>query len=84
MDGIEVTKQIREVFGDDAIVIIVSAYDISEVERIGKDAGVNYYITKPMFQSTLFKTIMEISKGNYKQISAKEQDKNMILQADTF
>ena len=25
MDGIEVTKQIREVFGDDAIVIIVSA-----------------------------------------------------------
>lgn len=75
MDGIEVTKQIREVFGDDAIVIIVSAYDISEVERIGKDAGVNYYITKPMFQSTLFKTIMEISKGNYKQISAKEQDK---------
>ena len=39
MDGIEVTKQIREVFGDDAIVIIVSAYDISEVERIGKDAG---------------------------------------------
>ena len=75
MDGIEVTKQIREVFGDDAIVIIVSAYDISEVERIGKDAGVNYYITKPMFQSTLFKTILEISKGNYKQISAKEQDK---------
>lgn len=36
MDGVEVTQKIREVFGEDTVVIIVSAYDLNEVEASAK------------------------------------------------
>lgn len=64
MDGSEVTQKIREIFGDDTIIIIISAYDLNELERDGKTAGANYLIPKPLFQSTIFNALMQISGGN--------------------
>jgi len=71
MDGVEVTAKIREIFGTDTIVIIVSAYDRSEVEASGRAAGANYFISKPLFQSTLFNALMQISGGNYAGLAAE-------------
>ncbi len=73
MDGVEVTEKIREIFGEDTIVIIVSAYDLNEVESSAKAAGANYFIPKPLFQSTLFNALMRISGGDYTRIDAKEE-----------
>ena len=75
MDGIEATQRIREIYGNDTIVIIVSAYDLNEVEASGKAAGANYFIPKPLFQSTLFNALMRISGGDYTPINA-ENEKN--------
>lgn len=61
MDGVQITKKIREIFGDETIVIIVSAYDLNEVETSATIAGANYFIPKPLFQSTLFNALMRIS-----------------------
>ena len=75
MDGIQVTQKIREIFGEDTIVIIVSAYDLNELENTGKAAGANYFIPKPLFQSTLFNALMKISGGDYAKIDAEEEKK---------
>lgn len=74
MDGFEVTQRIRQIFGEDTIVIIVSAYDLNEVESTGKAAGANYFIPKPLFQSTLFNALMRISGGDYTKIEAEDID----------
>lgn len=66
MDGLEVTKNIRQIFGEDTIVIIVSAYDLNEVEAKGKAAGADYFIPKPLFQSTLFNALMRIANHEKK------------------
>ena len=71
MDGVQVTRKIRDIFGDDTIVIILSAYDLNEVEAIGKAAGANYFVPKPLFQSTLFCALMRISGGDYTEIHAE-------------
>ncbi|MDD3361406.1 MAG: transporter substrate-binding domain-containing protein [Hespellia sp.] len=63
MDGIEVTRRIRQVFDEDTIIIIVSAYDLSEVAEEAKEAGANYFVTKPIFQSTVFDVLMNLSGG---------------------
>lgn len=63
MDGEELTRNIREVFGEDSLIIIASAYDLSEVEASGRAAGSNYFIPKPLFQSTLFNALMRITRG---------------------
>ena len=76
MDGIQVTQKIREIFGEDTIVIIVSAYDLNELESTGKAAGANYFIPKPLFQSTLFNALMKISGGDYTKIDVEEEKKN--------
>lgn len=57
MDGIEVTRQIREIFGKDSVVVIMSAYDLDEVESAGIDAGANFFMSKPFFQSNLVSVI---------------------------
>ena len=74
MDGGELTAQIREIFGNDAIIIIVSAYDLNEVESSGHIAGTDYFIPKPLFQSTLFNALMKISGGDYTKIESQHEN----------
>lgn len=54
MDGITVARQIRQIIGDDMPIILISAYDWSEFETEAKDAGINGFIAKPLFKSTLY------------------------------
>ncbi|MDO4560978.1 MAG: response regulator [bacterium] len=63
MDGIEVTRRIRAQYNRDAVVIIASAYDHSEADGIADAAGADRFVTKPLFQSTLFDLLMSLSGG---------------------
>ena len=72
MDGVTVTEQIRKIFGDDTVVIIVSAYDLNEVEAAGKKAGADYFVPKPLFQSTVFNLLMRITGGDYTRVEHEE------------
>ncbi|MFR5881396.1 MAG: hybrid sensor histidine kinase/response regulator, partial [Cloacibacillus evryensis] len=54
MNGIEVTKRIRARYDRKTVVIIASAYDHSEVDEPAREAGADRFVTKPLFQSTLF------------------------------
>ncbi len=53
MDGIELTKRIRTAVGATLPVVLLSAYDWSEIEREARQAGVNDFIAKPLFRSRL-------------------------------
>ncbi|NLD19396.1 MAG: transporter substrate-binding domain-containing protein [Clostridiales bacterium] len=64
-NGIEVIKKIRESYDSDTVIIIVSAYDLSEVEEEAKEAGANMFISKPLFQSTVYNILMTLSGGKY-------------------
>ncbi len=54
MDGLAVAKQIRKIVSTDMPIILISAYDWSEFESEAKEAGINGFISKPLFKSTLF------------------------------
>ena len=60
MDGIEATRKIRQKVGNDVPIIIISAYDWSEIEEDAKRAGANAFIGKPLFKSRLEKTFSSI------------------------
>ncbi len=53
-DGIETAKRIRSEIGGDIPIILVSAYDWSGTEAAAKEAGINGFISKPLFRSTLY------------------------------
>lgn len=61
MDGIETTRQIRKIVGPDTTIIIISAYDWSDIEEEARQAGANNFISKPLFQSVIYDTLMHLN-----------------------
>ena len=64
MNGIETTKEIRKAVGKDVPIIIMSAYDWSDIEEEAKAAGVNAFISKPLFKSRLTTTFKQLLNNN--------------------
>ena len=60
MDGIEVARRLRKEAHNDIPVILISAYDYSDIESAAKEAGISGYICKPLFSSTLYNKINEV------------------------
>ena len=56
MDGIATTRAIRRAVGRDVPIIIISAYDWSDIEQEARAAGADAFISKPLFRSRLAKT----------------------------
>ena len=54
MDGIQLAREIRRSLGDSVPIILISAYDWSDFEAEARTAGINGFIAKPLFKSTLF------------------------------
>ena len=61
MDGVEATRRIRREVGDEIPVIILTAYDWSEIEHEARKAGVTAFISKPFYRSKLCYLLNEIS-----------------------
>ncbi len=59
MDGIEVVRRMRAQVGDQGPIILVAAYDWSDIEEGAKEAGANGFVSKPLFRSTLYHAINE-------------------------
>ncbi len=53
MNGIEVTRRIRKETSEDVPIIVLTAYDWSDIEEEALDAGVTAFCSKPLFLSEL-------------------------------
>jgi len=53
MDGVETTRRMREVIGHESAIIILTAYRWDDVLEEALQAGVDSFIPKPLFASTL-------------------------------
>ena len=53
MDGIETTRRIRKELDKDVTVILITAYDVMEIEEEALAAGADKVIGKPLFESTI-------------------------------
>ena len=59
MDGIELTKWIKNKYNNNSVVIMISGADWSEIEPEAKQAGVDRFIPKPLFASVITECIQE-------------------------
>ncbi|HJJ48779.1 MAG TPA: response regulator, partial [Methanocorpusculum sp.] len=57
MNGIETARRIRKLVGDKAPIIILTAYDYSDIEEEAMDAGVTGFVSKPLFVSDLHRVL---------------------------
>ena len=54
IDGIKTAKELRKQLGDSVPILLISAYDCSEIEEEAREAGINGFLSKPLFKSTLY------------------------------
>ncbi len=57
MNGIETVRRIRRVIGESTPIIILTAYDWTDVEEEAREAGVTAFVAKPLFLSELRKVL---------------------------
>ncbi len=78
MNGIEIARQIRKEVGDDAPIIILTAYDWADIEEEAREAGVTAFCSKPLFISDLRRCLMNILKPQ------KENDETELFKRDSI
>ncbi|MBQ9608922.1 MAG: response regulator [Lachnospiraceae bacterium] len=62
MDGVETTRQIRSVIGDESAIIILTAYNWDDIYDEAIDAGVDSFIAKPLFSGNLLDELKNAMK----------------------
>ena len=60
VDGIETIKRIRSEIEAEIPILLISAYDWSDIEEKAKEAGANGFVSKPLFRSTLYDKINDL------------------------
>ena len=63
MECMEIVRQVKRFGGADLSIIIISAYDWSEVEMNARAAGATGFLTKPLFRSKLLAKLREVTDG---------------------
>lgn len=76
MDGIETARRLRETVGDHVPLLLISAYDWSDIEAEARAAGIRGFISKPLFKSTLYYGLLRFAdQGDVPDaVEAQEQD----------
>ncbi len=76
MNGIEVTRRIRKEMGEDVPVIVLTAYDWSDIEEEAKEAGVTAFCSKPLFMSELQNCLHSV-------INVEEEKEEVTIRKET-
>lgn len=84
MNGLETTRRIRRTVGGDIPIIIISAYDWTDIEQEARAAGANGFISKPLFGSSLYNTLVSVTGGSFGHSGTIGQPEDYTLEGKTF
>ncbi|MDE6407617.1 MAG: response regulator [Anaeroplasmataceae bacterium] len=75
IDGLEASKQLRKELGDAIPIMLISAYDWSELENKAQESGITGFISKPLFKSTLYYGLREFAHQMQQEATPQIEDK---------
>jgi CheY-like chemotaxis protein len=73
MDGLETAKRIRENYGKEMVVIMLTAYNWYDVLEKALDAGVDSFLTKPLFASKVISEFERVARHNNLNLFKEKQ-----------
>ena len=74
MDGVETTRQIRKIVGNDTPVIILTSFNWDEIADEAREAGVDTFVTKPLFASTVMDEFAEVFRSRNEALEERTAD----------
>ena len=87
MNGVETIRRIRTEVNANIPILLISAYDWSDIEEAAKDAGADGFVSKPLFRSVLYDKINELLGTEAKSVEPENdysdlQGMNILIAAD--
>ena len=74
MDGVETTRRIREIVGQDTPIIILTSYNWDEIVEAARQAGVDTFVTKPLFAGTVLDEFREAFRKKHETKTQKRAE----------
>lgn len=72
MDGLQTAKEMRKHLGEEIPILIISAYDWSDIEKEAREAGIQGFISKPLFKSNLFLGLSRYMTNNLNEENTED------------
>jgi signal transduction histidine kinase/CheY-like chemotaxis protein len=72
IDGVDTIRRIRSEIGANTPILLISAYDWSDIEDKAKEAGANGFVSKPLFRSTLYDKINDLMGKESKSVEPED------------
>ena len=77
VDGIETISRIRSEVDEDVPILLISAYDWSDIEDRAKAAGASGFVTKPLFRSTLYDKISDLMGKESRSVQPEDDHSDL-------
>ena len=74
MDGVETTRQIRKIVGNETPVIILTSFNWDEIADEAREAGVDTFVPKPLFASTVMDEFAEAFRSKNEALEERTAD----------
>ena len=71
MNGLETVRELRQKLKDQPEIVILSAYDWSDIEEQARQCGVSGFLTKPFYRFKICRLLNELEEEHRKPISVK-------------
>lgn len=72
--GVETARQLREKVGPEKPILVLTAYDWSDIQEEAIGAGVSAFMPKPFFVSTFRQTLESLLSGQESRVSPAPED----------
>ena len=85
MDGVETTKEIRSIVGNDTPIIILTSFNWDDIADEAKAAGVDTFVAKPLFAGNVMDEFREAFRRKNEALEKKTADlkgKRVLLAED--
>jgi len=80
MNGVEAARRIRQEVGEETPIIILTAYDWTDIEEEAREAGVTAFCSKPLFMSELRKCLIQSCYPEEKAEADAEEERKIVFQ----
>ena len=87
MDGVETTRRIRSIVGNESAIIILTSYNWDDIADEARSAGVDSFVPKPLFAATVMDEFREAFKlkSLYASAGAVDlKDRRILLAEDVL
>lgn len=84
MDGLETARKIRAIVSQDVPILVLTAYEWTQIEQTAAEAGISAFLPKPFFVANFRERLMQLQTDRRKSLGQEEEKNENVLAGRHF